>query len=335
MNIPKDKERLLELFTNKAKERYSDTIDAVVVYGSYITGTEHEHSDLDVYFIPNDPTANRMSVQFIYDEVGYDFWPIEWETLESIVSLKGDFVSLIGEGELYYSRNETVEERFYALKMQAKMLNQEDLDSSIERHLKSAKAKYFDMYEEKVDLTSEILSHLIYSVAYMNKRYIVKSISDLKNEAINFSVMPLDFVKRIERIASKSHMVNHNELQKLIVDTSKVIQKEPYGVVNLNGFYEEIKSSYNKVYHGCEVEDYLKVYFTLASICHEIKDVLGETYHAYPFPNLAAEIRKRDFKSIADMTRIHEQTFKFVLQEMNVDTKEIKNVENLVEILDL
>ncbi|MBI9015328.1 MAG: nucleotidyltransferase domain-containing protein [Clostridiales bacterium] len=317
--LPKDKSEIIDGLVEKVKRDYQEDIDAVICYGSYVTQTYNELSDLDFFFIPKTKKANEMSLQFIINEIGYDFWPITWERLEGFIKLKEDFVSLIGKGELVYYRNDDVLSKFYDMKMRSQKLLDADLKTAIRKHLYKSKALYFDMYQENSDYVSEILDHLITAVAYINKQYIIKSPSHLKEEIKYYEVLPVDFEERIEKIISHSYMVISTEIEKLILDVEKLSKKQfdKHHIVELNGFYEELKSTYNKVYHGCEEKDLMKVYFALSQVCKATKDVLKENYNAYPFPDLTKEVRSKRFDSIKNMTKIHEETFCFILKEHN------------------
>jgi len=315
--LPKDKREIIDSLIGKVKMDYQDDIDAIICYGSYVTKTNNEMSDLDFYFIPKTRKANEMCLQFIINDIGYDFWPITWERLEGFVTLKEDLTSLVGQSELVYYREEGILNKFYDMKMRSQKLLDSDLKRAIDKHLSLSKALYFDMYHENTDYVSEILNHLIVAVAYINKQYIIKSPNNLEEEIKHFDILPINFVTRIEQVISHSYMVISAEMEKLIVDVEKLAIKQfqESSMIELKGFYEELKSTYNKVYHGCYEEDFMKVYFALNQICKEVKSVLKGDYHAYPFPDLAKQVRTKNFKTIKDMTKIHEETFCFILKE--------------------
>ena len=324
LKLPDEQQTILDVILNKIKREYKDDIDAVICYGSYVTDTYHNMSDLDFYFIPKTDKAYEMCLQFIINDIGYDLWPITWNRLEEFVNLKQDLTSLVAKGVIVYQRSNQVEERFYSLKMNAEMLLETDLAEAVKRHLKDAKALYFDMYEDKVDHVAKILEHLVHAVAYLNKKYIVKSIDHIKEECKTYPLKPLEFIERINRIISNPYLVVNSEVEKLISDVTKLSHKkeDPY---ELKGMYEEMKSSYNKVHYACDNEDYFKVYFTLSSIYREIKSVLGFDYHTYPFPDLASEIRKKDYRKIKELTARHEEVFLYVLNERNVTINKYKD----------
>ena len=52
--ILKSKKEILELFVKALKERYSDKIDRIILFGSVARGEDKEYSDIDVLLITND-----------------------------------------------------------------------------------------------------------------------------------------------------------------------------------------------------------------------------------------------------------------------------------------
>ena len=73
--LPDDKQKIIEALINKIERKYKNDISVVVCYGSYITDTAYEKSDLDFFFIPKNKKGYEMNTQFIIDDIGYDFWP--------------------------------------------------------------------------------------------------------------------------------------------------------------------------------------------------------------------------------------------------------------------
>ena len=73
--LPDDKQKIIEALINKIERKYKNDIAVVVCYGSYITDTAYEKSDLDFFFIPKSKKGYEMNTQFIIDDIGYDFWP--------------------------------------------------------------------------------------------------------------------------------------------------------------------------------------------------------------------------------------------------------------------
>src|SRR6056297_156574 len=114
--LPKEKQKIIDALLNKIKKDYSEDIAIVVCYGSYITGTPHEKSDLDFFFIPNTKIGKEMNMQFIINNIGYDFWPLSWERAEGIAEFKEPLVSVIAEGKLIYYSNPKDKRKYESIK---------------------------------------------------------------------------------------------------------------------------------------------------------------------------------------------------------------------------
>ena len=60
----------------------------MVVYGSYVYSTEDPLSDVDFYFIPGSDRAYQLARTFIIEDIGYDLFPMKWERIEGLATLK-------------------------------------------------------------------------------------------------------------------------------------------------------------------------------------------------------------------------------------------------------
>lgn len=77
----------MDWIQNQVTTHYNTDIALVLLYGSVINGTNNDTSDLDCYFIPKTERALKFSQTFIVDGIGYDIFPMHWETVESIANL--------------------------------------------------------------------------------------------------------------------------------------------------------------------------------------------------------------------------------------------------------
>ena len=97
-NLPNDKQKIIKALINKIKSKYKNDIAIVVCYGSYITDSAYQKSDLDFFFIPKTNKGYEMNMQFIIDDIGYDFWSLSWDRAEQIANFKETIISIIAEG---------------------------------------------------------------------------------------------------------------------------------------------------------------------------------------------------------------------------------------------
>ena len=109
-------DRILEFVLRLVNEKYKDEVSLVCCYGSYVTGTANENSDIDFYFVPKTDKAWELTNSFIINGIGYDFWGVNWERLENMANFDDTFVSLVDGARIVYSHSEEDEERFNELK---------------------------------------------------------------------------------------------------------------------------------------------------------------------------------------------------------------------------
>lgn len=134
----------------KIENNYKNDISIVVCYGSYISGIPHENSDLDFFFIPKTQKGYEMNLQFIIDNIGYDFWPISWERAEKIADFEESITSIIADGVVIYYCDYSDLKKFNLLKQRIKDIiskpdNKEILINKAEKLLANTKIKFFNM----------------------------------------------------------------------------------------------------------------------------------------------------------------------------------------------
>jgi len=100
--IPMNQEKVLQLFIDKIKNDYHEDVAFLAIMGSFARGTHHEHSDLDLFFLPNTPRGESLGFTFILDGIGYDLWPISLKRLQSIASQKEPIASILAEAIIKY-----------------------------------------------------------------------------------------------------------------------------------------------------------------------------------------------------------------------------------------
>ncbi|WP_235946586.1 nucleotidyltransferase domain-containing protein [Paenibacillus glycinis] len=105
-----------DLLVERIKSAYPDDVAIVAYYGSYAQGTATRRSDLDFVFIPATSAGHGASLQFIVDDISFDFWPISWERAERMASFQEPTTSIIADCRLLHARSDEDRERFLRLR---------------------------------------------------------------------------------------------------------------------------------------------------------------------------------------------------------------------------
>ncbi len=348
-DIPEDKQKIIKALLNKIENKYKDDIALVVCYGSYIKGSPHLYSDVDFFFIPKTDRGYEMSSQFIIDDIGYDFWPLSWERAQRIANFEEPLVSIIADGEIiYYHKREDLK-KFNSLKQRLKELtqnkeNKKILKSRAGKLLEKAKTLFFDMQYQHKDYEQidrdcyQILKWLANTTALLNSTYLKKGASNLENEIKYLSLVPENFLRFFKK-AAQSRKVNRKKeyIRKLIMKMDDLLQdhltfsSQAFNRKNCQGFYEEMKSQYNKLIYAGENHDYFKKYFTTHAIDIETRNLLKKKYKKYDFPHLVFHINEKDADKFKKLINKHERKLVNFLKDNNIEIKEYENIETFLQ----
>lgn len=340
--MPPLQQKIVDTLIKKVKKDYQDDIDLIVVYGSYITGNANPYSDVDFYFVPKTDRAFEMCTTFIIDGIGYDFWPIGWERLKGFADFSETFVSLLGEGVVVYARTIDCEEQFLNLQLQMKEnMSKEDnghLMWRIDGVIEKAKAAYYNLTDDGLladgarTIGLKVYSELLNAVAYLNGLYVKKGNERFHLELERFKIVPHGFGDGFNALLELDDVTSIRNLVKEAIGKTETIIRDvrtqkPFDAKEaLQGCFEELKSTYNKIYHGIEIADMTKCFFGADGVDRESKDLLGPLYKAYPFPILTSCLES--FEQLHKYTKVHEALWRQVLKEHGVKVNEFDKLKN-------
>ncbi|MCF8009517.1 MAG: nucleotidyltransferase domain-containing protein [Halanaerobiales bacterium] len=349
LNLPEDKELILKTLLKKIKKDYQNDISVLVCYGSYITGETHAKSDLDFFFIPKTKKGFEMNKQFIIDGIGYDLWPLTWKRAQKIANFKENIASIIAKGVLIYYHKIKDKERFKTLQQKIENVDsnpemKKKLINKATQFLDEAKAIFFDLKysqkkaQDKKIYYYKILKLLTNSIAYINLTYLKKGVYNIEDEVKDYQKLPKNFIENFTKVIKSSNLSTKIDLLKrLIEDVDKLLSRQikkknaNFNDKNLKGFYEEIKSNYNKLKQACDSEGFIKLYFIAHLIELEVKNLLNDKYWNFEFPKLIDEINKKSFKQFKNLVKKHEKELKKSLKKYDVDIVEYPNLDLFIK----
>jgi hypothetical protein len=335
-----DKAAILDALLDTIERDYPDDISVAVCYGSFVTKSENPYSDLDFFFIPKTPAGYAMSAQFIINGIGYDFWPVSWEFAERLAGFAHPFVSLIADGRLVYAAGEEDESRYESLlaKHRACAADRPALLAHAEGFLREAKLDCFELAAcaaggaEPRALCLHIADRLLNAAAYLNGGYVRKGLARLDDELARLARVPADFARRMHALARGAG----EEAAGLIVDLGAMIRDEDKSAAELTadsakGFYEELKSAYNKLYHACQTRDSLKAICAADMLRRELRVMLGGLYGKNGFPELLGPPpdTAQDFDELAALGQRQEASLVALLREKGIAIREYASIEAL------
>lgn len=325
-------DRLVEWISDRAVSEFAGEISLVVIYGSHVNGTGNRLSDVDCYYVPKTERAARAGVAFILDGVGYDIFPVSWERLEGIADLQESLVPLVGDGRIIYSAGTEDVERF------------RDLQARLEKYLENGEytreiarrrcefAAWLMAKLEKAEKASDIrlytgwvMMFLAEAAAIYNHDYfhcgLKRQAEDLRERypEIYDDYMRAALAEDAEKAREWAKKMFENVCRHLGMEISVPgdaggEETQP-GNVNagwLAELYEEIVSTFNKIYINVEAGNISLAYISAVCLQHELIEAREAGCPEY---DLLGSYDPQNPVSLADKARETEADFVRFIEE--------------------
>ena len=95
---------------------------------------------------------------------------------------------------------------------------------------------------------------------------------------------------------------------------------------NARGFYEELRSTYNRLRDACDRMDQAKAFLSVNAAVREVRDLFGSSYDSHGLPDLHTPLSERDYELIRQRAAAHEAMVKSLLTEHGVSINEFADV---------
>ncbi|SDX80549.1 nucleotidyltransferase domain-containing protein [Paenibacillus sp. CF384] len=262
-----------QTLVNHIRERYSEDVALIAYYGSYAQGTATARSDLDFFFIPASGRGYGASVQFVLNDISFDFWPISWERAERMAKFEEQNTTIIADCEILYVRSEEDRTRFLQLSKTIAELPQQ-AQTFIEKAESELREVYVHLYKmtrlHEDDISGcrteahGILNKLVYTLALLNRTYMTRGWGKNREQLLNFSLRPAQLEEQIETILSACSCAEIRETCEQLTAEIAALWTEQRDTLasassypeRAKGFYEEVKGIFDKIRTACEKNDY-------------------------------------------------------------------------------
>lgn len=324
-------EKVIAWIINKVKTEYADDVSLVLLYGSYINGTDNSKSDVDCYYIPKTKRGYNLGIRFIIDDVGYDIFPIPWQRIKRISDLKESHLPLVGDVRVIYHANSNDLERFK--KLQSKLRNNLANDKRV-KNIARTKCEDANRMCEQLKLCSglseirkiagQVIMTLADAVAIYNHDYYHFGLKkQYENLASNFPNVPqniaIGYKKVVTSLNENDIIDNTVDLLKNVCDymltsvkshvnikSKKVIPTVETNASWLAELYEEISSTFCKIYISCESGNYILAFLSAVCLQRELDDAKEAGCPSYDLLNY---FDYRDLGKLAERTQMIEKNF--------------------------
>lgn len=361
--------KVMDIFLNKIKEDYADDVAIVGYYGSYAQGTQNPKSDLDIFFIPATERGWKLAHCFILDDIGMDMFAIDWDRANDIASFNETIVSVLADCKIIYYRSQEDLDKFEAIKEKVKLFCSPEKRALMRRKASDTFNKSFvSLYNlERLKATKDIVSARVEafniltmvfeSLAMLNQSYFNKGWGKNLDQILSFEIKPDNLAQTVDCIITgKECNEIYQHCKKLVDSTTDVIKGqlkvrlEEHSFADMfTGYYEEMKSIFNKIVVSCENGDYPTAYFASILLQKEMAAYLGFTkndsryypvnifsdargvYDQYDFPDLIANLGRDSLDKLKDAVEELDKKLVEVLKNNGVKIKAFKSLEQYEE----
>lgn len=258
---------MLDALLRAIRDRCSDSVSLAIVYGSFVTGDTGPKSDLDVLFIGSDERAFELQRGFVFRGIGYDFWCMLEARMQRILAEFQPLVSIFAQGRLAYADNPERERWFASLQHRLRTANQTEPPTKYARQidglLDQMKALAFDHRLADDAARRHIQGRIVLlagdMLARLNRTYFRSGIKRYLDEIATFELQPAGCVSDLDGMLRRTLATEavHAIVISLATFWSEVQARHRClpGRAELQGFYEEGLSTWNKVAQAAERAD--------------------------------------------------------------------------------
>jgi hypothetical protein len=333
-----DRSDLLALLVEKIETSYAEDISLLICYGSYVTGEYGGTSDIDFFFVPKTERGYELGRQFILDQIGYDLWPVSWARLSRIANLEDQPTSLLMDGEVLFASTAQDLRKLEDLKnnLRQNLQEAEVVRRVSTRYVDEAKALYFGLQDRERPMlfvdAMQIAETLLVAIAIRNGAYLRKGLKRIEQELERLLLVPSGFLENYRALIRTGNKAEVQRIVKeLIVETEKACRSkfDPENVdpSDLSGFYEEFKSTYNKLLLACEEQNYENAYYAGFMIDRETQSFLIDFTGPGIFPNMIEEVLKQDFVHLRAICLEHERRLLQLLDAHGIGIHIYKDID--------
>ena len=321
------RDRLVGWIEEIVRNHYAGKVALVCLYGSHINGTADERSDVDCYFLPKTEEGVALARTFLLEGVGYDPFPMSWQRLEAIARLEQSHQPLVGDVQVLYADSPEDLEKLEAVRRQ---LRDNLADPGFRG--RAAKARFARacsrLPQANDDLKTARLKAggLLMDVAevfafgqgeyyhYGLKRQFpdLLALSDLP-EGLEKDYLAVLKAKTSAEIAAACRSLLERCPWPVMQNQQPVAWGDRPAAAQLAGLYEEISSTFLKIYRCAEIGDPVLAFLSAVCLQWEL-----------PWVDLLTSYRYEDLTPMAENARAVETQLRRELESAGVGLKEYK-----------
>jgi predicted nucleotidyltransferase len=331
--------KLIDILIEKIKKDYSNDISVLYVHGSYLRNDYHSLSDIDLFLVKKTEKGQNLSLTFILDGIGYDFWTVTWDWVEKVANYETRTPSLITEGKVLYYCNEEDLKRFNELIEKALKIDKE-------KYMNKAAQKIMDVYKtafyintlENLTKIQEEIIGFMYEISELlsliNCKSLKRQRKHFKDEILGMENIPDNFIKYYNVLFTSTQITEiRAAINYLTIETAKIldkhsekIEKESFKDV-FDGWYEEMIQHYNKIYYSCDIDDYQNALFASVELIYAFDRNFKRIGINPELPNIVDVYDYKNLCKLKKATQDHQTKFEELLVNNDINILKFNDIE--------
>lgn len=296
-------DKIIDWIEKRVKNEYSDDIALILLYGSYVNKTANAKSDVDCYFIPRTEKGYQFAADFIIQDIGYDIFPMNWERVEGIANLKETLLPCVGDVKILYYHSPEELDRFKKIQKQLRdnLYDRAYTGKIAKEKFECACKLYFQLENNsqmmKVRLLAgNMIMTLADAAAVYNQDYFHFGLKKQYEDLHRFENIPPNFIREYDNVIKSEEMEEIKEHCKNLIkefsdftgwefaeNAQNRAEKITAAEENKNTdfyflarLYEEISSTFNKIYICAETGNYILAYLSAVCLQGELQEISQE-----------------------------------------------------------
>ncbi|MFX0171402.1 MAG: nucleotidyltransferase domain-containing protein [Candidatus Hodarchaeota archaeon] len=210
---------LAELLKTRVVKLFPNEIAVVVLYGSTAQGKDDKFSDLDMFAILDNKEESSLPWEFIFQGHTIDFWKMDWQEAERMVSGKimsspwAVSASLFVNSRILYTRSESDKNRFELLVEKTKRFKEENLKQILKEFnsgyshieiIKLAKTNN-DLLSAQWAIWQLINNRSVQILSLINNSFLTKNWGTNLHEVFSFKILPENYSKLVTTLCTENN----------------------------------------------------------------------------------------------------------------------------------
>ena len=321
------RDQLVGWIEETVRNHYAGKVALVCLYGSHINGTANEHSDVDCYFVPKTEEGMALARTFLLEGVGYDLFPMSWQRLEAIARLEQSHQPLVGDVQVLYADSPEDLEKLEAVRRQLRDNLADPVFRGREARERFVRAcSRLPLADDDLKTARLKAGGLLMDVAevfafgqgeyyhYGLKRQFpdLLALSDLP-EGLEKDYLAVLKAKTSAEIAAACRSLLERCPWPVMQNQQPVVWGDRPAAAQLAGLYEEISSTFLKIYRCAEIGNPVLAFLSAVCLQWEL-----------PWVDLLTSYRYEDLTPMAENARAVETQLRRELESAGVSLKEYK-----------